>query len=73
MRNWNAPIINSANRRMPVQPLGGSGATSGVWFSYDMKVNPGQPVSLVVKYLGGDVGNRVFDILMDHKKTPPRD
>ena len=43
-------------------------ARGGGWFSYDMKVEPDQPVSLVVTYWGGDVGNRNFDIWIDDKK-----
>ena len=43
-------------------------ARGGGWFSYDMKVLPDQPVSLIVTYWGGDSGNRVFDILIDGRK-----
>ncbi len=40
----------------------------GGWFSYDLKVRPDDPVSLLVTYWGGDVGNRNFDILVDGEK-----
>jgi len=43
-------------------------ARGGGWFSYDMKVLPDRPVRLIVTYWGGDVGNRVFDILIDGRK-----
>jgi DUF1680 family protein len=43
-------------------------ARGGGWFSYDLKVLPNQPVSLMVTYWGGDVGNRVFDLLANDKK-----
>jgi DUF1680 family protein len=40
-------------------------ATDGGWFSYEMKVQPDRPQSLLVTYWGSDGGNRVFDILVD--------
>lgn len=43
-------------------------ARGGGWFSYDMKVAPDRPMTLMVTYWGGDVGNRVFDILIDGRK-----
>lgn len=43
-------------------------ARGGGWFSYEMKVSPDQPVNLTVTYWGGDVGNRVFDILVANQK-----
>ena len=43
-------------------------ARGGGWFSYDMKVSPDHPVELIVTYWGSDVGNRVFDILVEGKK-----
>lgn len=43
-------------------------ARSGGWFSYELKVLPGQPLTLVGDYWGGDGGNRVFDILVDGRK-----
>jgi DUF1680 family protein len=42
-------------------------SVEGGWFSWDMKVLPGQLQELCVKYWGGDVG-RVFDILVDGRK-----
>jgi uncharacterized protein len=43
-------------------------ATDGGWFSWRLKVLPGQPQELWVTYWGGDTGNRVFDILVDDQK-----
>jgi hypothetical protein len=43
-------------------------ATEGGWFSWQMKVLPDQPQELWVTYWGSDVGNRVFDILVDGQK-----
>jgi DUF1680 family protein len=43
-------------------------ATEGGWFSYQLKVLPDQPQELWVTYWGSDVGNRVFDILVDGQK-----
>ncbi len=43
-------------------------ARGGGWFSYDMNVLPDRPVALMVTYWGGDVGNRVFDILVGDEK-----
>ena len=43
-------------------------ARGGGWFSYDMKVSSDHPVELIVTYWGSDVGNRVFDILVEGKK-----
>ncbi len=40
-------------------------ATDGGWFSFDMKVLPGEPQQLLCTYWGGDRGGRVFDILVD--------
>ena len=37
------------------------------WFSFDMKVKPGVPVSLVVEYWGGFPGAKTFDILVNGK------
>jgi hypothetical protein len=42
-------------------------ATDGGWFSYDLKVDPNQPMELVVTYWGSDAGARVFDIIVDGK------
>jgi uncharacterized protein len=43
-------------------------ATDGGWFSWELKVQPGQPQELWVTYWGSDGGNRVFDILLDGEK-----
>jgi hypothetical protein len=40
-------------------------AVDGGWFSWDLKVLPGEPQDLRVKYWGGDSGGREFDILVD--------
>jgi hypothetical protein len=42
-------------------------ATDGGWFSWDLKVQPGQPQELRATYWGSDDG-RVFDILVDGEK-----
>jgi DUF1680 family protein len=39
-------------------------AFEGGWFSWDLKVLPGQPQELRVKYWGSDTGGREFDILV---------
>jgi uncharacterized protein len=43
-------------------------ASDGGWFSWDLKVQPDRPQELWVTYWGSDVGNRVFDILVDGQK-----
>jgi hypothetical protein len=43
-------------------------AVDGGWFSYVLKVQPGRPQELRCTYWGSDVGNRVFDILVDGTK-----
>jgi hypothetical protein len=43
-------------------------ATEGGWFAWQLKVLPDQPQELWVTYWGSDVGNRVFDILVDGQK-----
>jgi hypothetical protein len=43
-------------------------ALNGGWFSYEVKVLPGQPQELIVTYWGSDVGARAFDILVDGQK-----
>jgi hypothetical protein len=43
-------------------------ATDGGWFSYTLKVLPGQPQELLVTYWGSDAGGREFDILIDGQK-----
>ncbi len=42
-------------------------ATDGGWFSYELAIDPNQPMELVVTYWGSDAGPRVFDILVDGK------
>ncbi len=44
-------------------------ALDGGWFSFDMKVSPDAPVSLVCTFWGSDAGNRTFDILIDGVKV----
>ncbi len=43
-------------------------ARNGGWFSYDIKMIPGQAQELSVIYMGGYRGNRVFDVLIDGRK-----
>jgi hypothetical protein len=43
-------------------------ANRGGWFSWDMKVLPDHPVSVMVTYWGGDADNRTFDILINGHK-----
>jgi DUF1680 family protein len=38
------------------------------WFSFDMKLLMGQPMSLVVEYWGGFPGSKTFDIIVDGTK-----
>ncbi|WP_347244424.1 beta-L-arabinofuranosidase domain-containing protein [Thermogutta sp.] len=40
-------------------------AVNGGWFAYTLKVAKGDEQSLLVEYWGSDVGNRVFDIMVD--------
>src|SRR5206468_584424 len=40
----------------------------GVWFSYEMAVDPGKPMALVATYWGGEWHTRHFDILVDGEK-----
>ncbi len=42
-------------------------AVDGGWFSYDVRVLPGQATMLLCTYWGSDVG-RTFDILIDREK-----
>jgi len=51
-------------------PYGGKNwrdARNGGWFSYDLKILPGQPATLVCTFWGSDAG-RTFDILVDGQK-----
>jgi hypothetical protein len=43
-------------------------ATENGWFSFDLKVLPDKPVSLICTYWGGEVGARTFDVLVDGVK-----
>jgi hypothetical protein len=43
-------------------------ARDGGWVSFDLKVLPDKPVSLVCTYWGGETGARSFDILADGVK-----
>lgn len=43
-------------------------ATDGGWFSFKLKVQPGQRHELLVTYWGSDGGNRIFDILVEDRK-----
>jgi hypothetical protein len=43
-------------------------ATDGGWFSFSLKVLPGQPQELCVTYWGSDGGGREFDVLVDGEK-----
>jgi hypothetical protein len=43
-------------------------ARNGGWFSYEMKVDPDQPVSLVCTLWDSDSGKRTFDIFVDDTK-----
>lgn len=38
------------------------------WFSYELKVEAGQPQALLCTYWGSDGGQRVFDILVDGER-----
>jgi hypothetical protein len=40
----------------------------GGWFSYDLKVQPNSPNSILVEYWGGFPGSKTFDILIDGVK-----
>lgn len=40
----------------------------GGWFTYQVKVLPDAPTTLVLTYWGDDAGNRVFDVLVDGQK-----
>jgi uncharacterized protein len=43
-------------------------ARDGGWVSFDLKVLPDKPVSLVCTYWGSETGRRTFDILVDGVK-----
>lgn len=40
-------------------------ARDGGWVSFDLKVLPGEAVSLICTYWGGETGPRTFDIIVD--------
>jgi hypothetical protein len=40
---------------------------ASAWFSYEVKVLPGEPQQLVATFWGGDAGGREFDVLVDGK------
>jgi DUF1680 family protein len=46
---------------------GGRDASQG-WFSYELRVLPDRPVTLVCTYRGGEGRRRIFDILVDGQK-----
>lgn len=39
------------------------------WFSFGMKVDPDEPVTIQATYWGDDAGGRLFDILVDNGKV----
>jgi len=43
-------------------------AAGGGWFSYDLKVLPDQPMTLLCTWWGDESGERTFDILIDGEK-----
>jgi len=40
----------------------------GGWFSYDLRVSPDQPMTLMCTWWGDESGQRTFDILVDGRK-----
>ncbi|MBK7477526.1 MAG: glycoside hydrolase family 127 protein [Haliscomenobacter sp.] len=44
------------------------GAERGGWLSFEMNVEKGAPMSLVIEYWGGFSGSKTFDILVDDVK-----
>jgi len=46
-------------------------ATDGGWFSWQLKVLPDHAQELWVTYWGSDGGNRIFDLLVDARRSPP--
>jgi DUF1680 family protein len=38
---------------------------SNGWFSFEMKIDPGEPVTIQATYWGSDAGGRIFDVLVD--------
>lgn len=47
-------------------------ASDGGWLSYDLKVRPELPMTLVVTYWGSDSGPRTFDVLVDSTRLETR-
>jgi hypothetical protein len=43
-------------------------ADQGGWFSFEMRIQPGQPLSLGCTYWGSDAGAREFDVLLNGEK-----
>lgn len=43
-------------------------ASDGGWFSYTLRVDPVQPMELVLTYSSTDGGNREFEIFAEHEK-----
>jgi hypothetical protein len=43
-------------------------ATDGGWFSYELAVEPDEPMILCCTYWGSDVGARTFDVLVDGQR-----
>jgi DUF1680 family protein len=44
-------------------------ADRGGWFSFELKVDPGSAMALVIHYWGGFTGSKTFDILVDGEKV----
>jgi hypothetical protein len=53
---------------MPIQLQGRYGRRATDWFSFDLPVDPSQPLVLVVTYNRDERANRAFDILLDGVK-----
>lgn len=45
------------------------GSERGGWLSFDMKVEKGTPMSLILEYWGGFTGSKTFDILINGQKV----
>lgn len=60
MKGENTQAGEHAGRRWRHAPNG--------WFSYDLKVQPDQPLVLLCTYWGSDSGPRTFDVLVDGQK-----
>ncbi len=43
------------------------------WFSWDLKVDPGQPAGLMVGYWGGFLGPRQFDVIVNGERIATED